>query len=102
MGLSRFDTRGAEGDPPAVDRVPGPTLRDDRRATTTRRWLIALTLAALASRLLWVLVIHPPGDYVFSDMGKYVDRAREVAITGWSPAPLEEASRREWAWQAFG
>src|SRR5688572_28315496 len=93
---SRFDTRGAGGDPPAVNRVPGPTLRADRR------WLLALALAALASRLLWVLVFHPPGDYVFSDMGKYVDRARDVAITGWSPAPLEQLSRREWAWQAFG
>jgi hypothetical protein len=101
MVSARFDRRGAGGDAPAVNRVPGPTLRADRRATTTR-WLIALALAALASRLLWVLVIHPPGDYVFSDMGKYVDRARDVAITGWAPAPLEQLSRREWAWQAFG
>ena len=100
-GLTRV---GSGGDPPAVTwahgRVrdpsgnPGSTLRADRR------WLLVLALAALVSRLVWVLVVHPPGDYVFSDMGKYVDRAREVAITGWTPAT--GIGHREWAWQAFG
>jgi hypothetical protein len=75
--------------------VSGP-LRADRR------WLLALTVAALLMRLVWVLVVHPPGDYVFSDMGKYVDRARDVAVTGWQPAAESDPTRRDWAWQAFG
>ena len=96
-GASPFDTRGSGGDPPAVIRDEGPVLRADRR------WLLVLALAALLSRLVWVLLIHPPGDYVFSDMGKYVDRARDVAITGWAPAPEGPGdSQREWAWQAYG
>lgn len=81
---------------PGLNGDPGPPLRADRR------WLLVLALAALASRLLWVLVVHPPGDYVFSDMGKYVDRARDVAVTGWHPADPSLPESREWAWQAWG
>jgi len=51
---------------------------------------------ALLTRLVWVLLIHPPGDYVFSDMGMYVKRATDLAIQG----PREGA--RELAWQAYG
>jgi hypothetical protein len=55
-----------------------------------------LTVLALASRLVWVLVVHPPGDYVFSDMAKYVDRAQDLAEHGfrWGIRPM--------AWQAWG
>jgi len=67
--------------------------RADRRRTW---WLLGLGLAALVTRLVWVLWIHPPGDYVFSDMGKYVDRARDVAVTGWT------TGERDFAWQAWG
>lgn len=51
---------------------------------------------AVVSRLVWVLLVHPPGDYVSSDMRLYVERARLIAEHGW-PAPS-----RGLAWQAFG
>ncbi|RMG95883.1 MAG: hypothetical protein D6705_12660 [Deltaproteobacteria bacterium] len=38
------------------------------------RWPLALFLAALAVRLHWNLAIHPPEDYVYSDMHGYVSR----------------------------
>jgi hypothetical protein len=62
-----------------------------------RRVLLWLTALALLTRLLWVLVIHPPGDYVFSDMGMYVKRARDLASTR---GPRRGV--RDLAWQAYG
>jgi 4-amino-4-deoxy-L-arabinose transferase-like glycosyltransferase len=42
-----------------------------------KRWdLVAVTLAALAVRLVWNLAIHRPLDFAFSDMGGYLERAR--------------------------
>jgi hypothetical protein len=38
-------------------------------------FLIVITLLALGVRLVWNLKIHPPAEYVFSDMRGYVDRA---------------------------
>ena len=35
------------------------------------RFLIRVTLAALFIRLVWNLVIHPPGDFITSDMRSY-------------------------------
>jgi hypothetical protein len=61
-----------------------------------RRVLLGLTLAALVSRLVWVLLVHPPADYIFSDMRKYVERATEVAQVGM------QVGDREYAWQAWG
>ena len=61
-----------------------------------RRWLLTLTVLALLTRLLWVLVIHPPGNYVFSDMGMYVKRATDLAVNG----PRDGV--RDLAWQAYG
>jgi len=58
--------------------------------------LLTLTALALLTRLVWVLLIHPPGEYVFSDMGMYVKRATDLAIHG----PRDGV--RELAWQAFG
>jgi 4-amino-4-deoxy-L-arabinose transferase-like glycosyltransferase len=40
------------------------------------RELVVVTLAALAVRLAWNLWIHRPLDYVFSDMGGYLERAQ--------------------------
>lgn len=57
-------------------------------------WIL-FALAAL-SRLAWVLVIHPPGHFVTSDMLLYVDRAKVVATQG------IPAAARPLAWQAFG
>ncbi|MBX7077960.1 MAG: hypothetical protein K1X88_02160 [Nannocystaceae bacterium] len=75
---------------PATTWSLGPHLRVDRRLL----WL--LIALALISRVVWVLWVHPPGDYVFSDMRKYVERARELAEHGYEPVG------REWAWQAWG
>ncbi|MCC6558767.1 MAG: glycosyltransferase family 39 protein [Polyangiaceae bacterium] len=41
-------------------------------------FLIAVTLAALAVRLIWNLRIHPPDDYVYSDMAGYAGRAARM------------------------
>lgn len=49
-----------------------PDVRWDRLA-----WG-AIVLGA-AIRLIWVLFVHPPQDYVFSDMQGYVERATRVA-----------------------
>lgn len=58
--------------------------------------LLYLVALALLTRLLWVLVIHPPGDYVSSDMRLYVERAKSVAEHGLG------APDRTMAWQAYG
>lgn len=60
------------------------------------RFLWALTVLALISRLLWVLWVHPPGDYVYSDMARYVERAQALAAHGF------RLGIRNLAWQAYG
>lgn len=60
-----------------------------------RRFLLALVALALLTRLLWVLWVHPPWDYVYSDMGKYVERAQDLVENGLHPD-------RTLAWQAWG
>lgn len=49
------------------------------------RWLWGLFLAALVVRLHWNLVVHPVGDYVYSDMNGYVTRADRMLAQGLSP-----------------
>ncbi len=66
------------------------------RISPSWRFLLLLLLLALATRLLWVLWIHPPWDYVFSDMRKYVVRAQALAENGF------EWGHRDLAWQAWG
>jgi len=66
----------------AVD-VPAPPALVTRRARVLRwlsrhRLLLVVTLLALAVRLAWNLWIHPPGEYVFSDMAGYVARANRL------------------------
>ena len=61
-----------------------------------RRLLWILLALAVLSRLVWVLVLHRPGDFITSDMRLYVDRAKTVAEVG-IPAPS-----RGLAWQAYG
>lgn len=51
-------------------------------ASNEVRWdriALAAIVAGAAIRVLWVLDLHPPFDYVYSDMGGYVDRARHLA-----------------------
>lgn len=79
---------------PAMDSpaAPPPPVRRLRRIGTSlsrwvieERWLIALFVAALVVRLHWNLVVHPLGDYVYSDMNGYVSRADRMLDKGLSP-----------------
>ena len=69
-------------------------------ADATRRHFLRalglLTLLAVVSRLVWVHAIHPPGEAVFSDMARYLERAQALA------AGREAAHDRHLAWQAWG
>lgn len=47
------------------------------------RWLIALFAAALVVRMHWNLVVHPPGDYYYSDMRGYMRRAEGMFTLVW-------------------
>jgi hypothetical protein len=49
------------------------------------RWPIVIFLAALVVRLHWTLVVHPPGDYIYSDMNGYVQRADRMLDHGLEP-----------------
>lgn len=68
---SQVEEGGAGGAAPGVGRRLRWWLSDNR-------FLIFVTLLALAVRLVWNLRIHPPDDYVFSDMGGYVGRSNRV------------------------
>ncbi|PRP94913.1 hypothetical protein [Enhygromyxa salina] len=66
-------------------------------AGTSRDWVFwSLLAAAVISRLVWVVWVHPPRDHVFSDMAHYVHRARLVASFE------VHAGMREMVWQAWG
>lgn len=49
------------------------------------RWLLAVFVAALVVRLHWNLLVHPLGDYVYSDMNGYVSRADHMLKVGLKP-----------------
>lgn len=55
-----------------------------------------LLALGLLTRLIWALWLHPPAQFVFSDMGGYVSRAQRLADG------YVEAGQRELAWQAYG
>ncbi len=54
-------------------------------ALVRARWPLCLFVAALIVRLHWNLHVHPPGDYVYSDMRGYLSMARRAAEDPWSP-----------------
>jgi len=71
---------------------PSPPARSLRRIGTRvlrwiveERWLLAILVAALVVRLHWNLVVHPLGDYVYSDMNGYVSRADRMLDKGLTP-----------------
>lgn len=74
--------------------APAPTRGADGWPIDLR-FLVLLVVLALVTRLVWVLWLHPPADYVFSDMKKYLDRAVDLAEHGFHPD-------RRLAWQAWG
>jgi 4-amino-4-deoxy-L-arabinose transferase-like glycosyltransferase len=43
---------------------------------------LASILAGAIIRIVWGLVIHPPLDFLYSDMGSYVERAQRLAAGG--------------------
>ena len=49
------------------------------------RWLLVIFATALLVRLHWNLEVHPPGDYVYSDMNGYVTRADRMLKVGLEP-----------------
>jgi 4-amino-4-deoxy-L-arabinose transferase-like glycosyltransferase len=51
-------------------------------ARAWNRLAIGSIVAGSLFRLVWGLFVHPPLNYVFSDMGGYVDRAIHVATGG--------------------
>ncbi|MBK6917158.1 MAG: hypothetical protein IPH07_07145 [Deltaproteobacteria bacterium] len=48
------------------------------------RWTLAIFVAALVVRVHWNLFVHPPADYVYSDMNGYVGRAEGLFVQPWS------------------
>lgn len=83
-----------QSEPPAASE-PAAASSGAHGLALDGRFLIALCVLALATRLAWVLWVHPPWDYVFSDMKKYLDRAQLLVEHGFSP-------ERRMAWQAWG
>jgi 4-amino-4-deoxy-L-arabinose transferase-like glycosyltransferase len=43
------------------------------------RFALASVLAGVVVRIVWGLVIHPPFDYLYSDMAAYIERAQRLA-----------------------
>jgi hypothetical protein len=103
-GASEAEASGRRGPPTPESAAPqSPTPQSPAPEPSTsprgfapdRRFLLILVALALLTRLVWVLWLHPPGDYVFSDMQKYVERAQDLAEHGFHPD-------RTLAWQAWG
>jgi hypothetical protein len=53
-------------------------------------------VAAVVTRVVWVLWIHPPDEALFSDMAHYIARARQLADG------MVSMGDRSLAWQTFG
>ncbi len=64
---------------------PVPMIRRLAGALVRERWALCLFAAALVVRLHWNLEVHPPGDYVYSDMRGYLSMARRAAERPWEP-----------------
>jgi 4-amino-4-deoxy-L-arabinose transferase-like glycosyltransferase len=76
-------TSASTGPQPPDSALPsGAGLPAAVRRMMANRWdrfaLISI-LAGVIVRIIWGLVIHPPFDYLYSDMGAYVDRAQRLA-----------------------
>ncbi|MEC8424366.1 MAG: hypothetical protein VX000_11365, partial [Myxococcota bacterium] len=61
-----------------------------------RRWLAALLVLGVATRIAWVVWVHPPQAHVRSDMAAYVSQARDIATMG------EVAAHRLPGFRPFG
>jgi hypothetical protein len=77
-----MDSLAAPSSPARLLRRLGTRLQ---RWVLDERWLLAIFVAALVVRLHWNLVVHPLGDYVYSDMNSYVSRADTLLKKGLEP-----------------
>ncbi len=68
----RGDRAAAPPDPPEGRRFSARAWLWDQR------WLLCIFVGALVVRLHWNLQVHPLGDYVYSDMNGYVQRAERL------------------------
>ena len=72
----------------AVEHAGADTLRREPgsiRAKSATRWdrvAVAAILVGAVVRVVWGLIVHPPLDFVYSDMGGYVERAQRLADDG--------------------
>jgi hypothetical protein len=53
-------------------------LRRTRALSGRDIFLLAVTFAAVVSRLAWNIAVHPPRDHLYSDMVGYFERATEL------------------------
>ncbi len=53
------------------------------------RWTLSLFVAGLVTRLHWNLAVHPPEDYVYSDMHGYVSRGLRALARPFEPVEYD-------------
>jgi hypothetical protein len=71
-------------------------VAESPRPALDRRWVLALLVVGVLTRLAWVLWVHPPQAHVRSDMSAYVGQAQDIANLG------EVAARRLPGFRPFG
>jgi hypothetical protein len=59
-----------------------------RRPVPTTLVVLGVFALALAARLLWVAYVESPYDNIYSDMGGYIQRARQAAYGSGDPYPI--------------
>lgn len=63
-------------------------LLPGRRLSPTAVTALTLFILALAARLVWVACVDSPYDNITSDMGGYINRARQAAYGAGDPYPI--------------
>ena len=75
--------------PTSSPREPARALPDWlRRVSPEARAAIGVFALALVVRVLWVAWVDSPYDNIFSDMGGYINRAKQAAYGAGDPAPI--------------
>jgi hypothetical protein len=81
--------RHASMAPTPSPREPGRALRSWLRRVSPGAWAaIGVFVLALVVRVLWVAWVDSPYDNIFSDMGGYINRAKQAAYGAGDPAPI--------------